>query len=86
MNIFSYSPRWYNYWSWLVVALVMVSTLVAVWITAPIQIPVIVYKLHLVCLGVLVGYIANEMFLKIEDDIAQVLIIFACIVGLTHGL
>ena len=77
---------WLKYWALLLLLGVVLLTLTIVAVVSSIQLPVIAYKIHLACLGILIAHVGNEMFLKIENEIAQAIIILAVIHGLTSAL
>lgn len=74
------------YWPLYTLALLAIVCLATVYLVAPKNLPVVAYKVLLVSIGTLIGYVANEFFLKIDNEVAQSIIIAAAVWGMTAGV
>lgn len=59
---------------------------VVVALSAPLNLKVIVYKMLLVSIGALMGWMINEWLVKIENEIAQAILIGIVIHSVAGGL
>lgn len=75
-----------TYWPALVIILAAFASTAIVAVVAPTNLPVVAYKAQLVCIGIFLGYAGNEFFVKIENEIAQSILILGAIHGMTAGL
>lgn len=94
---FTLTSRWPRLSAWALVALALLAVLA---VLAPAQLPVVLYKLTLVSLGVVLAYWLDRALYPyarphdlIDDDwimslacLRRALIVLACVLGLTLGL
>lgn len=89
-------PRMWDWWVYAVLSIGFVAWL------APAQLPVTAYKVSLVTLALVIGYLADRALFKRAADriepgqardvysaarlVARALVVFAVVLGVTHGI